>query len=155
MEDKKHIPDVIIPEGKKQNPIRMFKYLLEFEQMLKYFADNDILIDQRYGTCDKRIIDYCAENKLIITRLQVETCTINAPAYLRLHNYRTEATSLGLASDPPSPHSLAVSHMGEIRTGLSESPVYSLASVAPSPLSLAHHDETPSYSPVSSDEEGS
>jgi len=65
--------------------------------MKKYFRDNDITIDQRYGTCDNRIVKWCAANNLIISRIQLETATLNLPHHLKLEDKALVY--------PPIPHS--------------------------------------------------
>jgi len=76
--------------------------------MKKHFPElvHDVIadkthIDNRYNQCRNHVLKWCATNRIVISRVQLETCEINLPLHI------SEATALGLASDPPLPHSLA------------------------------------------------
>lgn len=97
-----------------------------FPLLIKDLHDDHTHLDYRYHSADKHILRWCAVNKIVISRIQLETVALNAPVFL------SEANRLGLASDP------------------------SLASVPqptqnePDTIDL----RSPSYSPMPSDEEG-
>ncbi|AXH79603.1 MAG: hypothetical protein [Circular genetic element sp.] len=44
------------------------------------------MIDSRYSSGDRLILKWCAANNLIISRIQLETCTLNLPHYLKIED---------------------------------------------------------------------
>jgi hypothetical protein len=82
---KKNIPEIIIPEGKGK-ALAQYKHLQHFPLLLSYLRKQDIMIDSRYSSGDRLILKWCAANNLIISRIQLETCTLNLPHYLKIED---------------------------------------------------------------------
>ena len=82
---KKNIPEIIVPEGKGK-ALAQYKHLQHFPLLLSYLRKQDIMIDSRYQSGDRLILKWCAANNLIISRIQLETCTLNLPHYLKIED---------------------------------------------------------------------
>lgn len=76
--------------------------------MANLFVKEKLIIQSKYcGLAERNIIRYCAENKLVISRPNLETCTLNLHAHMKVIEMDTCATAegepLGLPSAPASP----------------------------------------------------
>ena len=103
---KKNIPEIIVPEGKGK-ALAQYKHLQHFPLLLAYLRKQDIMIDSRYQSGDRLILKWCAANNLIMSRIQLETCTLNLPHYLKIEDtalvYPQLTHSPQPDNDPPPP----------------------------------------------------
>lgn len=78
-----------------------------FPMIASDFDAGQVWTDSRYQSTERRILRWCADNAIVITRIQLETVTLNLPVHLSAIADNAEARPLGLASDPRLPHSLS------------------------------------------------
>lgn len=90
------------PEGRaaKIRTVTTFQMSKHFPQLIEDIRANQDYVAQ-YTSVRLRnfIIRWCAENQIVISHHQLETCEINLPQHVR--HAISEAERLGLASHPP------------------------------------------------------
>jgi len=66
-----------------------------FPLLIDDLIRDNTTVDERYSSCRNHIVRWCADNDIVISRVQLETVEIN------LVPHKTAAERLGLAAVPP------------------------------------------------------
>lgn len=70
-----------------------------YPKLVNYFYLSGIVLMDSYNNIRKLVLSYCAQNRIIISRIQLETVEINLPGHVNA--LLNEAVPLVTASQPP------------------------------------------------------
>lgn len=133
-----------------------------YPRLVDYFYKNNIIVEDSYFNIRRMVLKFCSSHRIIISRIQLETVELNLPGHIQERIQEAEplvtASTPPLASSPLSPRAITVDPTVASPSPLL-SPPFPLLSDTPDciefPLSVlsGHEFMSPSYSPLSSDEE--
>lgn len=136
-----------------------------YPKLVDYFYKSGIHLDRSYDNIRRLVLKYCAMNRIIISRIQLETVELNLPGHVSELFVEAvplvTASNASLTSEPQAPEGMSVCASLPSTPPAITVPSFSPDMFAPDaiefPLSVlsSHGFRSPSYSPLSSDGEES